>query len=389
MDKKNEKFYESWFYKWVLDNRFVSSLVVIILTFLALYLLTQVSFIFTALASFVTVVMLPIVISVLIYYLLKPPVQFVERHLHVRRTWAISLVYVLIVGLLVWGGSSLFPMLQDQILSFINNLPHYIKSVEHQINQILADHRFEMIRPQLEDWVNNYSSKAVDYAENFSKNIVSWAGDFASAVTRVAIAIVMMPFIVFYLLRDSDKLKENILKTIPVNWRKPISRILSDVNSQWQGYVQGQVTVAIIVGIMFSILFSIIGLRYAVALGISAGFLNMIPYLGSFLALIPAMILGLVEGPWMLIKVLIAFAIEQTIEGRFVSPLVLGTKLSIHPIMILFILLASGSVFGIWGVLLGIPVYSALKVVVKEIFDWYRDFSGLYNEESEQDDRVK
>ena len=385
MDKKNEKFYESWFYKWVVDNRFVSALVIMILTFLTLYLLTRIGFIFTALAGFLTVIMLPIVISVLLYYLLKPIVNFVEKHLPINRVTAISLVYLVIAGLLIWGGSSFFPMLQDQIMSFINNLPHYIKSVERQVNQIIADNRFEAIRPQLEDWVNNYSSKAIGYAENFSKNIVSWAGDFASAVTRVAIAIIMMPFIVFYLLRDSDKLKGSILKTFPVKWRTPLSRILSDVNSQWQGYVQGQVTVAIVVGIMFSIMFSLIDLRYAVALGILAGCLNLIPYLGSFLAMLPAIILGLVEGPLMLVKVLIVFAIEQTIEGRFVSPLVLGSKLSIHPIMILFILLASGSVFGIWGVLLGIPVYSALKVVVKEIFDWYRDFSGLYNEESEQE----
>ncbi|MGT2930539.1 AI-2E family transporter [Streptococcus dentasini] len=380
MDKKTGKFYDSWFYKWIIDNRFVSALLVLLLTFLTLYLLTQISFIFAAAARFVAVVMLPIVISVLLYYLLKPLVRFIEYHFKTSRTWSIALVYTLLAGLLFWGGSSLFPMLQEQIMSFINNLPQYVKSVEHQANEILDNNRLAFIRPQVENWVNNYSDKAVDYAENFSKNIVSWAGDFAGAVAKVAIAIIMAPFVVFYLLRDSDKLKENILKTIPVKWRTPSSRILSDINSQWQGYVQGQVTVAIIVGIMFSILFSIIGLRYAVTLGILAGFLNMIPYLGSFVAMIPVVILALVEGPWMLVKVAIVFAIEQTVEGRFVSPLVLGNKLSIHPIMILFILLASGSVFGVWGVLLGIPIYASIRVVIKEIFEWYRDFSGLYEE---------
>ena len=87
---------------------------------------------------------------------------------------------------------------------------------------------------------------------------------------------------------------------------------------------EGQITVAIVVAIMFIIFFKIIGLRYAVTLGISAGILNLIPYLGSFLAMLPALVLGLVAGPEMFIKVLIVFAVEQTIEGRFVSPLVLG-----------------------------------------------------------------
>ena len=126
--------------------------------------------------------------------------------------------------------------------------------------------------------------------------------------------------------------------------------------------------------------------------GIMAGFLNMVPYLGSFLAMVPVIIMGLVQGPAMLIKVLIIFFIEQTIEGRFVSPLVLGNKLSIHPITIMFILLTAGSLYGVWGVLLGIPIYASVKVVVREIFDWYRSVSNLYQDDLEnegQKDDVK
>ncbi|MRT18512.1 AI-2E family transporter, partial [Vitellibacter sp. q18] len=103
------------------------------------------------------------------------------------------------------------------------------------------------------------------------------------------------------------------------------------VNDQVSSYIRGQLTVAFAVAIMFMIGFSVIGLDYAVTLGIAAGFLNLIPYLGSFLAMIPAVFLGIVSGPALLIKVLIVFAIEQTVEGRFISPLVLGSQLSIHP----------------------------------------------------------
>ena len=137
------------------------------------------------------------------------------------------------------------------------------------------------------------------------------------------------------------------------------------------------------IAIMFCIMFKIVGLRYGMTFGILAGFLNMIPYLGSFIAMVPVVIMGLVQGPTMLIKVLIIFVIEQTIEGRFVSPLVLGNKLSIHPITIMFILLTAGSLYGVWGVLLGIPIYASVKVIVKEIFDWYRSVSNLYQDDIE------
>ncbi|WP_134687684.1 AI-2E family transporter, partial [Escherichia coli] len=138
----------------------------------------------------------------------------------------------------------------------------------------------------------------------------------------IIVAVLIMPFILFYLLRDGQYLNKHITQYLPTKWREPIGTVLSDVNGQLSNYVRGQVTVAIIVALMFSVMFSIIGLSYPITLGVMAGFLNLIPYLGSFLAMIPAVILGLIAGPIMLIKVLVVFMIEQTIEGRFVTPLI-------------------------------------------------------------------
>ena len=285
------------------------------------------------------------------------------------------------MALLIWAVASFIPMIEGQLTSFVENLPAYVKSVNVESSKLLKSPWLANYQSELQDMLANISDKAVDYAESFSKNAIDWASSFASAIARVTLAIIMSPFILFYFLRDSHKMKEGLIKALPTRMRRPTSRILGDINKQLAGYVQGQVTVAIVVGIMFTIFFNMIGLRYAATFGIIAGFLNMIPYLGSFLAMVPVVIMGIVQGPIMLIKILVTFVVEQTIEGRFVAPLVLGSKLSIHPITIMFILLTSGSMFGIWGVFLGIPVYASIKVVVKEIFDWYKAVSGLYEEE--------
>ena len=97
--------------------------------------------------------------------------------------------------------------------------------------------------------------------------------------------------------------------------------------------------------------------------------------------MIPAIFLGIVGGPVLLVKVLVVFVIEQTIEGRVISPLVLGSQLSIHPVTILVVLLTSGKLFGVVGVILGIPVYAAVKVIITHVFEWYKDVSNLYHEE--------
>ncbi|MCB4988172.1 AI-2E family transporter, partial [Streptococcus mutans] len=281
MNKKSEKFNLSWFFKWFLDNKTVTVLLVLLLVFLDILVFTKISSIFKPLFSFLAVIMLPLVISALLYYLLKPIVDFIERR-GTSRVMAITIVFVIIAGLLVWGIANFFPMLNEQLTSFIKYLPSYVRSVDAQVSKLLRNDLLASFRPQIEDAVTNFSQKAVDYAETFSKGAVTWAGNFASLIARVTVAIIISPFIVFYLLRDSSKMKEAFVSYLPTKMRQPIHRILGDVNRQLAGYVQGQVTVAIIVGFMFSIMFTIIGLRYAVTFGIIAGFLNMIPYLGSF-----------------------------------------------------------------------------------------------------------
>ena len=237
------------------------------------------------------------------------------------------------------------------------------------------------VKPQLEEIVNNFSVQVTTWASNFSSKAVNWVSTLISTASQVIVAIIIMPFILFYLLRDGKNLKSYLTKFMPTKFREPVGQILTDVNTQLANYVRGQVTVAIIVAIMFIIFFKVIGLRYAVTLGVTAGILNLIPYLGSFLAMLPALVLGLIAGPIMLLKVIVVFIVEQTIEGRFVSPLILGSQLNIHPINVLFVLLTAGSMFGIWGVLLGIPVYASAKVVIAAIFKWYKKVSGLYEEE--------
>ena len=377
---QEKKFTESWFFKWVLNSQATVVVMVTFLVFLILYLFTKISFLFKPVLSFLAIIMLPLVISAILYYLIKPLVGLIERR-GVNRTASIFIVYAIIVALLIWAVASFIPMIEGQLTSFVENLPAYVKSVNVESSKLLKSPWLTNYQSELQDMLANISNKAVDYAESFSKNAIDWASSFATAIARVTLAIIMSPFILFYFLRDSHKMKEGLIKALPTRMRRPTSRILGDINKQLAGYVQGQVTVAIVVGIMFTIFFNMIGLRYAATFGIIAGFLNMIPYLGSFLAMVPVVIMGIVQGPIMLIKILVTFVVEQTIEGRFVAPLVLGSKLSIHPITIMFILLTSGSMFGIWGVFLGIPVYASIKVVVKEIFDWYKAVSGLYEEE--------
>lgn len=380
LEKKTLK--KSWFFRWFLNNQAVIALLITFLIFLTIFMFTKISFVFLPIVSFLGIIMLPLVMSALIYYLLLPFVTFLEKK-GLSRTWAITVVFVAIVAFLIWAISAILPMIQMQLLSFIENLPSYISTVSKQVNKYLSSPLLQNYHSQLQNLLNSISTKAVGYAETFSKGALNWVGNFAGTIAKVIVAVIISPFIIFYFLRDGKQMKEGFLSVLPTKSRQPISRMLTDINSQLAGYVQGQVTVAVIVGIIFAILFSFVGLRYALTFSIMAGILNMVPYLGSFLAMLPVLVMAFVQDPIMLVKVIFIFIIEQTIEGRFVSPLVMSSKLSIHPITIMFILLTAGSMFGVWGVFLGIPAYASIRVVVKEIFDWYKKVSGLYQDDYE------
>ncbi|WP_291293235.1 AI-2E family transporter [Enterococcus sp.] len=382
--KQTEKRPLSWFWKWFLNNQAVTSLLVVLLVLLILFMFTKVSYLFAPLWQFLAIVGLPIILAGILYYLMNPAVDYLERK-GIKRIYSIFGLFILVIGLIVWGVVVIIPKIQEQSMSFVENFPGYLDIIETKINEILSDPIFSQVQEQLEASNEKLVTSMTDIIQNLSRSTIQNIGSFFGAVATVVLAVITMPFILFYLLKDGRQLAPYFVKFLPTKMRQPSLTVLKEMNDQVSSYIRGQLTVAFAVAIMFMIGFSLIGLDYAITLGIVAGFLNLIPYLGSFLAMVPAVFLGIVGGPVLLVKVLVVFVIEQTIEGRLISPLVLGNQLSIHPVTILLVLLTSGKLFGLVGVILGIPVYAAAKVIITHIFEWYTTVSSLYEEETESD----
>ncbi len=380
MQKKSKK---TWFNRWFLNNQFVTTLLIILLCLLIIFLFTKVSQVFEPVTQFIGIVGLPIVISGLLYYILNPIVNFMEKK-GIKRNLGITLLYVAIFGLLTWGIVILIPKIEHQTMSFYNEWPSYWRTIESKVSEFFNASIFEKFSGPIENALNEFFNSINSIAKTVSKNAFMGIGSVVGAVANIVVTVVTVPFILFYLLKDGKKLAPYTTQFLPTKIRQSTLNVLVDINKQLSSYVRGQVTVAFTVAIMFIIGFSVVGLNYSVTLGILAGFLNLIPYVGSALATIPAIVLALVDGPKMLIAVIIVFIIEQMIEGKFVSPLVLGSQLEIHPITIIFVLLSAGKMFGVMGVILGIPFYATIKVIVTHFFAWYKEVSGLYD-----DDKIK
>lgn len=362
----------------LMSSRTIRILVIILLILACFFLGKQVDWLLTPVRQFFSIVGLPVILAGVLYYLMNPLVDRLETSYHIHRTLTITVLFIIILGLLIWGIVAIIPTIRTQTLAIINDWPKYWKNASNEINQWLNDPKLSGLRDQLEQWNTSASKLLSSRVTKYLTSTVSSITTVVSTVTTIVIGLITMPFILFYLLKDGHRLPKYLAKFIPTKGRASFLQVLTEINTQVSNYIRGQLTVAFFVAVMFAIGYWVIGLKFALTLGIAAGILNLISYLGSFLAMVPSVVIAMVISPWMLVKVLIVFVIEQTIEGRVISPLVLGSSLAIHPVTILIVLLAAGKIFGLMGVIFGIPGYAILKVLITHLFTWYQTQSGLY-----------
>ncbi|AEV95070.1 AI-2E family transporter [Pediococcus claussenii] len=370
--------FRTWFSRLILNNRIVNGLIITILVLIVLLLLSKVTWIFTPFEQFFKIVGLPIVLAGVFYYLLNPLVDLLEKRYQWNRIWSITGIFILITILIIWGIVALIPVIRSQTISLINNWPDYWNHAASEVNNFLKDPRLDGVQKQIQHVNKDTVASMTARLSDFANHTVTSLGSVLSTLTKVIIGIITMPFILFYLLKDGHNLPSYIAHFFPKDRRAGFKQILDEVNTQVSQYIRGQLIVAFFVSVLFYIGYTIIGLKFALIIGIAAGFLNLIPYLGSFLAMVPSIVVGAFMSPMMLLEVLIVFAIEQTIEGRLISPLILGSNLAIHPVTILIVLLASGQMFGILGVIFGIPIYAVLKVLITHAFEVFKSEIGGY-----------
>ncbi|MFZ2378356.1 MAG: AI-2E family transporter [Trichococcus flocculiformis] len=372
----------SWFEKWFLNNKFVTVLLITLLILLIVLVFSKISYLLGPIGSFFSVIGFPLVMAGIFFYMLNPFVTLLEKR-GIKRFVGIWIAFVLVLLMMIWGFAILIPIIRDQTIGIVREFPTYWQAIESMTIELINYDWFTSLQEQISEINADIFNTVSEKLNEVLSNTVSGLGSVVGLLTNAFVGIVTMPIILYYLLKEGDKLPLTFLQIFPTNLRESIGDLLKKVNTQISQYVRGKITVAFFVGLMFVIGYAIIGMKFGIVLGIFAGFLNIIPYMGSFIAMVPAVIVAIVDSPLMLAKVLLVFSIEQFIEGRVISPQILGSNLEVHPVTIIFVLLTAGKLFGLTGFILGIPGYAVLKVLFMHIFEWYKEISGLYLDEPE------
>ncbi|GGK20549.1 UPF0118 membrane protein YueF [Caldalkalibacillus thermarum] len=337
----------------------------VILVLAIIWLASQVSFIFTPIRVAFQTLLMPFLLAGVLFYVMKPIVDFLAEH-RVPRAMAILLLYVAVIGVLVGLSLAVGPIFQQQMNRLIETAPAIADLLWSQWLYFQAN------QANFPDFVNDWIEQATVYVQQLMSAIGQNLANIISGITSFVITLAIVPFILFYMLKDGHRFPEGILKLLPEDKRTEAQAILSGMNKALSTYVLGQLIVSLCVGIMVYIGYLIIGLEYSLILALVAMLTNVIPFIGPFIGTFPAVIVGLIDSPWMMLKVIIVVVIAQQIESNLISPQVMGRVLDVHPLTIILLLLVAGSLAGIIGLILAVPIYAVSKVVVKHMYRLYQ-----------------
>ncbi|MNO34417.1 pheromone autoinducer 2 transporter [compost metagenome] len=381
----NTQIWSDRFKRFFINNRFVLSLLILLLIGLNVLVLNKISFVFTPFVVLIKTVLLPILLTGAIYYLLNPLVNWLENK-GIKRIYTIIGLYLLIIGIITVVISSIVPIVQEQVTRLIDNFPRYSYELQVLFENMTGSDFFYQLQNTTNFSLNDIGQYLSEQASSILNNAWTGIGGFLGAIKDFVLALVTVPFILFYLLKDGKKLPDFILRFVPVRLRQSTHRVMSEMNGQISHYIRGQIIVSFCIGILMYIGFLIIGLDYSLVLAIIASCTSIVPYLGPAIAITPALIIATVTSPFMLLKLIIVWTVVQLVEGKFISPQIMGKSLQMHPITIIFVILTAGNLFGVIGIILAVPGYAVLKVIATHLFQWFEMRSHLYDSETEGND---
>ena len=352
MEPDKSSFFSTRFIQFLGGRNTLFTLLTLLLIGLIIWIFDIVSFVFYPIQVLLANVVLPVILATIAYYLLRPILQFLVR-IKIPKIWGIIIILLSLIGIITLIIVLVLPFLKTQFSTLIEEFPDYFMKLINTFDAFLRTSIFSSyyVNLNVDDLIDQIPQDIGNTLQEALGGVANGVGKVISTLTGLILAIVTVPFILFYLLKDGEKLPKYILKLMPPRMRADTAQVMKEADKQISAYIQGQILVAISIGIMVFIGFLIIGMEYALLLGVLAMITSVVPYLGPIIAITPAAIIAIVTSPFMLVKLAIVWTVVQLVEGKFISPQIMGKSLHIHPITIIFVLLTSGSLFGVPGVI--------------------------------------
>jgi predicted PurR-regulated permease PerM len=315
-------------------------------------------------------VLTPFVAAALLAYMGDPLADRMQK-LKMPRSLAVAAVFLLtflILGLLVL---LVGPLIRTQVGALFDALPEIARQVE------------QVWLPNILGWLDIEAGDDVGFAPflaKYGEMFGSWSGKVLLSVSKsggalaaAVLSLFLVPIITFYMLRDWDTIMAHLGALVPDSQRETIFKLARESDEVLSAFLRGQILVMLALAFIYSLGLSLVGLKFAIAIGVVSGLVSFVPYLGFVFGIgLAGLTVALEPNPlWQMIGVVATFSIAQFIEGSLLTPKLVGTRIGLHPVIVIFAVAAGGQLFGFFGILLALPAAAVLSVLVRFTYNRY------------------
>lgn len=322
------------------------------------------------------VVIKPFLLALLGAYVLKWPVAKLEKK-HIPRAIGAIVSIVSVYGLITLFLFLLVPSLQGRISILISQIPSLASSVLIAIKpflNLIQEYAHIDSVEALREQIMEHSSSIMHWVFSTSLNVLS----STTVIVNIVMILILTPIIMFYLLQDWPNMVRHIKSWLPQNRKEAIISEFNKMDHAVVGYAKGQSLVCLTLAILYAIGLTVVGLQGSVIIGVMIGVLSFIPYIGAIIGFFTSIVFALTQSPELgVLPIIIVFMIMQGVEGYLLTPKLVGKKIGIPPVMVIFVLLAGGFWFGIFGVLLALPTAAIIRVLLDSLKKWMVDNGTL------------
>ncbi len=302
-------------------------------------------------------------VSFFLAYLFDPVIDWFEEH-NLSRLTAILLLFFIILLLLLFFLSYLLPVLYEEAIYFINELPGLFRKALDYADAVAARFNTDISFSGLKEFL-------IPKLGSFSEGAVSTMDGVLSSVNSLigfVLNLALIPILTFYFLKDFDSIRDSMFEIFSRKGWASFPEHFMKFNQLLSRYFRGQILVALILGILYTVTLLVAGVKPAILVGMVSGVLSIVPYLGFIIGLVVSVILAVAQYGDVLhpLMVIAGFSVAQALEGNVITPKIVGSTLNLHPTAVIFALMAGGSLMGISGMIIALPLAAFLKVLGSE-----------------------
>lgn len=345
----------------MLNNKWTKRFINTTLILLIVFLYTKVNDSIMPIIEVISMLIIPIVIGTFLYYALRPIVKFLGSkfgHKGIFAFLTIMLFLGIFVVIVIFGGSAIKTQFEDAFIINQHKLLEYKDFLDEKIQQISPDlNIFGKIYENIQKYITN-----------IGKGIGSGLLGIFSSIGNIGTQLVLIFFVLFYLLKEDDEFIKKANLKIPDKHKDEILSMEKRINHILSTYINGQLMAALVIGTLMFIGYLIIGMPNAFLMAVFSLITSVIPVIGAFLGILPAILIALTIKLSLVIKIIIVAIIVQQLEGSVITPNIMGSRLKLHPLAVIFIVIISVKLMGVLGAFIGIPLYLIIVAMGKTIY---------------------